>query len=172
METKTKITTLNQLLNHELVTLLGIEQKLIEVLPVWIDKTHNLILKNALRDYLYRVTHHADNLKKYLSSEIEVDFNKNEFFLSYYFSEVNWRLENSSSEILDAYLLSCVQIVNHVKISSYGTVAAWSELLELSDVSVMLHDASINEKHNDEKLNLLAQRDINIKAKIPFALME
>ncbi|CAM4260316.1 DUF892 family protein [Flavobacterium terrigena] len=172
METNTKITTLVQLLNHELVTLLGIEQKLMEFLPVWIDKTHNLMLKNSLRDYLYRVTHHADNLKNYLSSEIEEDFNKNEFFLSYYLSEVNWRLENCSSEILDAYLLSSIQTVNHIKISNYGTVATWSQLLELNDISLKLHDASINEKHIDEKLSLLAQRDINIKAKIPLALMQ
>ncbi len=172
MKTNKKNTTLNQLLNYELVTLLGIEQKLMEILPVWIDKTHNLMLKNSLRDYLYRVTHHADNLNNYLSSEIEEDFNKNEFFLSYYLSEVNWKLENCSSEILDAYLLSSIQIVNHIKISSYGAVAAWSQLLELNDISVKLHDACINEKHNDEKLSLLAQRDINNKANIPFALTE
>ena len=59
-----------------------------------------------------------------------------------------------------------------MKISYYGTVAAWSQLLELHENSVMLHDASINEKHYDERLGELARRNINNKARAPFAITQ
>lgn len=50
MKTKT-VTTLYHLLNDELSTLLSTEIRLTELLPAWIDKTHNLMFKNLLRDY-------------------------------------------------------------------------------------------------------------------------
>jgi ferritin-like metal-binding protein YciE len=171
METTT-INTLNQLLNEELSTLLGVELKLKEILPTWIDKTHHLLLKNLLRDYLYHVSRHADHLKDYSLSETEGIYHLPEKFVNYFISEVNQRIENCSYEILDAYLLASIQTVNHLKISHYGTVAAWSQLLELGETSLMLHDASINEKHYDERLGELARREINNKARAPYAIMQ
>ena len=166
------INTLNHLLNEELSTLLGVELKLKEILPKWIDKTHNLLLKNLLRDYLYQINRHADHLKNYSLSETEGIYDLPGKFANNFISEIDQRLQNCSPEILDAYLLASIQTINHMKISYYGTVAAWSQLLELHENSVMLHDASINEKHYDERLGELARRNINNKARAPFAITQ
>jgi ferritin-like metal-binding protein YciE len=171
METTT-ITSLNHLLNDELSTLLGVELKLKEMLPSWIDKTHNLMLKNLLRDYQYHVIRHIDNLKNYGLPETEGMYDQPEKFVNYYLDEIALKLKNCSSEILDAYLLASIQTVNHMKISCYGTATAWAQLLELRDISLLLHDAAINEKHIDEKLGELARRDVNNKARTPLAIMQ
>ncbi|UPT69891.1 MAG: DUF892 family protein [Flavobacterium sp. JAD_PAG50586_2] len=171
MKTKT-ITTLHHLLNDELSTLLCTEIRLTELLPAWIDKTHNLILKNLLRDYQHHVKHHADNLKTYGLPETEGMYDLPERFTDYYLSEITSKIEDCSPEILDAFLLASIQTVNHIKISCYGTAATWAQLLELQDISLLLHDAVINEKHTNERLGELARHDINSKALAPFAITQ
>ncbi len=171
METTT-ITTLNQLLNDELSTLYGIELRLKEMLPRWIDKTHHLILKNLLRDYLYHVNRHTENLLNCGITGSDTVNQVPEKFANYYLSDMTLKLENCNPEILDAYLLASIQTVNHMKLSCYGTAAAWAQLLELHDVSMLLQDASLNEKQCNERLGELAQRYINNKARAPFAIMQ
>lgn len=171
MKQKT-ITTLYHLLNDELTTLLSTEIRLTELLPAWIDKTHNLMLKNLLRDYLHHVKHHAEHLKAYGLPETESIYDLPEKFTDYYLSEIALQLEDCSQEILDAFLLAGIQTVNHIKISRYGAAATWAQLLELQDISLLLHDAVLNEKHTNERLGELARLEINNKARAPFAIAQ
>lgn len=171
METTT-INTLPHLLNDELSTLLSTEIRLKELLPGWIEKSHNLMLKNLLRDYHYHVKNQAENLKDYGLPESKGMYDLPEKFINYFLSEVSMKLENCSPEIFDAFLLASIQTVNHMKISCYGTAAAWAQLLEQQDITMTLHDSLITEKHTDERLGELARREINLKARAPFAISQ
>jgi ferritin-like metal-binding protein YciE len=76
----------------------------------------------------------------------------------------------SDTEVKDACLLACIQDINHYKISTYGTAAAFATDLGLDDAAVIFRELEINEKHIDDRLSQLAEHEINIKAKATLAL--
>jgi ferritin-like metal-binding protein YciE len=65
----------------------------------------------------------------------------------------------------DACLLSCIQNINHFKIGTYGTAAAFANALEMNKTAVIFHEFEINEKQIDDRLSQLAEFEINKKAK-------
>ena len=88
-----------------------------------------------------------------------------------FIEEANERLSNcTDAEVKDACLLASIQVINHFKISSYGTAAAFSNALGMEKAAAVFHEAEINEKQIDDRLSQLAQHEINIKAKAPIVL--
>jgi ferritin-like metal-binding protein YciE len=61
-------------------------------------------------------------------------------------------------------MLAAAQAVEHYEISRYGTLKAWAEKLELTDVAELLDETLEQEKATDEKLTELALSEINIAA--------
>jgi len=76
----------------------------------------------------------------------------------------------TDAEVRDACLLACIQSINHFKISTYGTAAAFAKALDMENQAVIFHEAEINEKQIDDRLSQLAEFEINVKAKAPIVL--
>jgi ferritin-like metal-binding protein YciE len=77
---------------------------------------------------------------------------------------------STDAQIKDAALLASIQIINHFKISTYGTAAAFSKALDNNKYASFFHDVDVNEKQIDYRLTQLAEKEINMSAKAPILL--
>jgi len=69
--------------------------------------------------------------------------------------------EDFEDAVMDACIIAAAQKAEHYEISSYGTMIAWAEALELTDVAGILNEILSEEKAADEKLSALAETGIN-----------
>ncbi len=76
----------------------------------------------------------------------------------------------ADAEVTDACLLASVQMINHFKISAYGTAAAFANTLGMDAAAIFFHKAEVHEKQIDDRLTQLAQYEINFRAKSPIVL--
>jgi ferritin-like metal-binding protein YciE len=73
-------------------------------------------------------------------------------------------------QVKDACLLASIQSINHYKISTYGTAAAFANTLGMEDQAAVFHQAEVKEKQIDVRLSQLAEHEINLKALAPLLL--
>ena len=71
----------------------------------------------------------------------------------------------SEHHVNEAALILAIQCICHFKIANYGTLAAFSKVLDKEDLFVFLTKSLEEEKEMDLKLSKLAIESINKKAK-------
>jgi ferritin-like metal-binding protein YciE len=173
MENNTPISTLHNLIDYDISRFMSAEVQLKNSLAEWINKANSLQLKNVLQRYLTFVQQHIEKLEDFFEQEKIGSLSLNNRVMQAYISETNEALGNCTHlEVKDACLLSCVQAINHFKISTYGTAAAFANALGMDKSAAVFHEAEINEKHIDDRLSQLAEHEVNIKAKSPIVLPE
>jgi ferritin-like metal-binding protein YciE len=69
--------------------------------------------------------------------------------------------EVEEGPVRDAMLIAAAQKVEHYEIASYGTLVALADKLRLDDAADILEDILDQEKLTDEKLNDIAEREVN-----------
>jgi len=74
-------------------------------------------------------------------------------------------MESNTPEVLEAALIASHQQMNHYKIASYGTAAAFAKTLGQYEVADILHKSLLEEKLIDEQLSKIATGKINFLAK-------
>jgi len=169
----TPISTLHNLIDYDISRFMSAEVQLKHSLAEWINKANSLQLKNVLQRYLTFVQQHLEKMEEFFEQEKIGSLSLNNRVMQAYITETNEKLENCTHlEVKDACLLSCVQAINHFKISTYGTAAAFANALGLDKSAAVFHEAEINEKHIDDRLSQLAEHEVNIKAKTPIVLPE
>jgi ferritin-like metal-binding protein YciE len=67
-------------------------------------------------------------------------------------------------QVLDAALIAAAQAVEHYEITRYGTLVAWAKQLGRDDCASILQQILDQEKATDEKLNVLAESQVNSRA--------
>ena len=175
METKKNesITTLQNLFNYDTRKFTSAEIQLKNCLPKWINKAGSLNLKTVLQKYLDYINQHLQKLENIFKEEKINSMSLTNHVMEAFIKEVEEKMSNCTDiEIKDACLLACIQTINHYKISTYGTAAAFAMALSKEKQAALFHDAELNEKQIDERLSQLAEHEINIKAKTPISLHE
>jgi ferritin-like metal-binding protein YciE len=71
---------------------------------------------------------------------------------------------NGSPSVKDAALIAAAQRVEHYEIAAYGTAKAFARRLRKDGVVQLLEQTLTEEKKADQKLNQLAETDVNIQA--------
>jgi ferritin-like metal-binding protein YciE len=69
--------------------------------------------------------------------------------------------EDMEDAVMDASIIAAAQRAEHYEIAAYGTVVAWAEALDLTDVAAVLTETLEEEKAADEKLSAMAEAGIN-----------
>jgi ferritin-like metal-binding protein YciE len=69
--------------------------------------------------------------------------------------------EDFDGPVMDAVIIASGQRAEHYEIAAYGTVIAWAEALELTEVAEVLTETLEEEKAADAKLSALAEAGIN-----------
>ncbi|HEY0678485.1 MAG TPA: DUF892 family protein [Chitinophagaceae bacterium] len=170
-ESNSRIITLHDLLDHDIQKFTSSEIQLKKSLSEWIAQTGSLPLKTVLQRYLDFVQLHVNNLEQACEQGKITSMNTSNRIMKAFIDDTNERLaECSDPEVKDACLLACIQIINHFKISTYGTAAAFAKALALDEMATIFHDAELNEKQIDQRLSRLAEHEINMRAKAPIVL--
>jgi ferritin-like metal-binding protein YciE len=73
--------------------------------------------------------------------------------------------EDADPDVLDAGLIAAAQRVEHYEISAYGTARSYARMLGDEKAASLLNETLEEENETDEKLNRLAEGQINIRAR-------
>ena len=166
-KTLRSIVSLNDLLALEANRIMQGEKELIQALPAWIHRVTSSQLRDILTQYQTYIEHHAEEMTHYFIKQPETSVGKNRVMRAL-IDDTNEKLRRcADSEIYDACLLAAVQEVNHYKISIYGTVTAFFNVLGQRETASIFLRAEKDEKRIDEQLSFQAQTDINELAKAP-----
>ena len=165
------ITTLHNLLDYDSGKIASAEIQLRTSLPQWIYNANSLQLKTVLQKYHDLIEQHIKKMETFIDEEKASSFGTINRVMAVFIEEANERLANcTDAEIKDASLLASIQVINHFKISCYGTASAFSNALGMKKIAAAFHEAEMNEKQIDERLSQLAEHEVNIKAKAPIVL--
>lgn len=162
------ITTLHHLLNYEARKFTSAEVLLKNSLDGWINRSSSAMLKTVLQKYLLLVEEHIDKLQLFFDAEHITALSTTNRIMHAFIAETTDKLAHcTDAEVQDACMLSCIQAINHFKISMYGTAAAYANTLGMPKYAALFHEAEVNEKQIDDRLSELAEHEINSKAKAP-----
>jgi len=166
-----KVTTLHDLLDYDAGKFTSAEAQLIKSLTEWINMAGSLKLKTVLQKYRDFVQQHIQNLEDFFDAEKINAISMSNRVMHAFIEELNEKLSNcTDAEIKDACLLAGIQVINHFKISMYGTAAAFANTLDMEKQAALFHAAEINEKQIDDRLSQLAEFEINKNARAPVVL--
>ncbi|HEX5027142.1 MAG TPA: DUF892 family protein [Agriterribacter sp.] len=163
------ISTLQQLLNYEASKFTIAEIQLKRNLEEWIIQAGSLPLKTVLQKYFGFVQQHVQKLETFMEEEKINSLSIADRVMKAFVEDANEKMSCcADAEVKDACLLACIQVINHFKISIYGTAGAFAKELDLEKAAAVFHEMEINEKHIDDRLSQLAEYEINKKARAPI----
>ena len=170
-ENNPTITNLHHLLDYDARRFTSAEIHLRNQLPIWRDQSNSLKLKTVLQKYFDFIELHINKLEEFFVDENISSLSLSNRIMKAIIEETNEKLSICTDpEVKDACLLAGIQSINHFKISTYGTAAAFAKSLGMEKYAVVFHEAEVNEKQIDDRLTQLAEYEINIKANAPFVL--
>ncbi|WP_439698624.1 ferritin-like domain-containing protein [Mucilaginibacter sp. AW1-7] len=173
METTSTIATLRQLLDHQTGKFTNGELQLQKNLPVWINDTGSVQLRQVLQKYLDQLNVHIQQMDAFILEAQIISANRADPVMQSLTDETNEILGICRDiQVRDACLLACIQVINHYKISAYGTAAAFAGDLDLEKAAAIFYQMEINEKNIDDRLTQLAKYEINKEAKSPIQIPE
>jgi ferritin-like metal-binding protein YciE len=165
------ITTLHNLLDYDASKFIGAEIQLKNNLGGWINAASSIKLKTVLQKYLDFVQQHLEKMNTFFEEEKIDSLSASSRVMQAFIEEANEKLLNcTDAEVKDACLLASIQAINHFKISTYGTAAAFANALSMEKQAAVFHEAEVKEKQIDDRLSQLAEHEINSKARSPIVL--
>ena len=167
-----------KIVNHTIVSLrdmlvldgekiVDVENNIVNVLPAWISKIGSKVLKEELEHYLIDVRAHQKDLINYNKNNNSMVKEDHSTIVKAYITETNNKLSAcADARIADACLINAIQAINHYKINIYGTLAAYADSLGQKNAAEIYHNAMIDEKVADMRLSNIAERNVNVFAKV------
>jgi ferritin-like metal-binding protein YciE len=170
-ENNKTINTLQDLLDYNAGRFTSGEIQLKKSLTEWIKRAASLQLKTVLEKYYDFVEQHVQKMESFFEDEKVLSLSLHNRLMQAFIEDVNEALSKcSDGEVKDACLVAGLQSINHLKISEYGTAAAFANTLDMEKQAAIFHEAEINEKQIDDRLSQLAAHEINPKAKAPILI--
>lgn len=157
---------LNELFEHQLKDLYSAEDQLTKALPKMVKNAKDTKLKKAFEDHLEETKEHKKRLKE-ICDDLDIDpsgetckamkglIKEAEDFLD----------EVKDDDVKNAGMIAEAQRVEHYEISGYGTAVRYAKELGHDDVAKKLQKTLDEEYNADKKLNDLAEKRLNDKAK-------
>lgn len=168
-ENMAKITTLQHLLDYDARKFTSAEIELKKSLQNWMNEVESIKLKQVLQRYDEIISQHIQKMESFLEQEKINSLSVGSRIMKAFIEEANEKNNTcSESAVKDACLLAAIQVINHFKISMYGTAAAFARALGMEKQAEIFHEAEVNEKQIDDRLSQLAEHEVNIKAKSPL----
>lgn len=157
---------LEELFEHQLKDLYSAEDQLTKALPKMVKNATDEKLKKAFEDHLEETKQHKSRLEE-ICDELDIDptgetckamkglIKEAESFME----------EVKDKEVLDAGMIAEAQRVEHYEISGYGTAVRYAKELGHDDIAKKLKKTLDEEYGADDKLNDIAEKRLNRKAK-------
>jgi ferritin-like metal-binding protein YciE len=160
-----EIQTFHDLFVYKIQSIYDAVNQIIEAIPTMIDLASSQDLKNILVKHLKETDRQKEKLEK-LSDDMEIDLEGTSSLAMEGILDDAMELlqDNEPSPIADAALIAAAQVIEHYKISSYGSAAEWAEQMQHMEAQKVLAELLEEEKNADKALSQLAESRINKQA--------
>ncbi|HEX8031799.1 MAG TPA: ferritin-like domain-containing protein [Vicinamibacterales bacterium] len=153
---------LREALVDEVRDMYNAEKQIVKALPKIIKAVSADELRDALESHLEETHGQVSRLERVFEMLDEKPRGKHCAGMAGILEEGSDKLEEDAEPaVMDASLIAASQRVEHYEITAYGTMIAWAEALDLTDVAQLLEESLAEEKAADEKLSAIAESGIN-----------
>jgi ferritin-like metal-binding protein YciE len=154
--------TLRDSLVDEVKDMYNAEKQLTKALPKLAKAANSDELRTALENHLEETQNQVTKLERVFELLDETIRGKHCAGMAGIIEEGADVLEEDFEDaVMDAAIIAAAQKTEHYEIGSYGTMIAWAEALELTEVAGILKEILDEEKAADEKLSAIAESGIN-----------
>lgn len=159
-------TSLDHLLAAELSDLYSAETQLIEALPKIAEMAQSPELKRVIQKHLEETQGQVQRLEQAFQLLGQDREDKTCAAMKAILKESQQLMAKASTpELKDVVIIGGAQRVEHYEIAGYGTLAAWADRIDRSDIAELLRQ-TLNEEYNaDESLTAIAEHRVNPEAK-------
>jgi ferritin-like metal-binding protein YciE len=159
------IHSMHDLFVHTLKDIHYAEKQIVKALPSMVDKSTDAGLKQGFADHLAETRNHVTRLEEVFQLLDEPIKSVSCPAIDGIIKEANEIAGDiEDKDVLDAALIMAAQAVEHYEITRYGTLVAWAQQLGRDDAAELLQQTLDEEKAADQKLTMLAERNINAEA--------
>ena len=161
-----KIENLQELFIDELQDLYDCESRIIEALPKMAEKASAPELRSAFEQHLRETEQQRRRLDQIFDQLPDADRKGSTCKgIKGIIDEGESLMKDAKDpDVRDAGMIASAQRVEHYEISAYGTARTYATLLGRTQWAQYLQQTLDEEKHADQKLNMLAE-SINLEAK-------
>ena len=160
-----KLTSLEDLLVHELQDIYNAEGQILKALPRMIKAASHPELKSAFEEHRLQTEGQVERLEQaFKLLGIPAKGKKCEGMAGLIEEGRKLLEEDADPAVLDAALIAAAQKVEHYEIASYGCVCTYAEMLGHDEVHELLGQTLDEEEETDQRLSALAESVINLSA--------
>ena len=160
-----KLSSLDDLLVHELQDIYHAEGQILKALPKMTKAASNSDLKAAFEEHRVQTEGQVKRLEEVFKLlGLPAKGKKCEGMAGLIEEGKKTMEEDAEPEVLDAALIAAAQKVEHYEIASYGCVCTYAEMLGLDEIHDLLGQTLEEEEATDQRLTALAESVINIDA--------
>ncbi|MGI9039792.1 MAG: ferritin-like domain-containing protein [Gemmatimonadales bacterium] len=160
-----KLSSLDDLLVHELQDIYHAEGQIIKALPKMAKAATHPELKTAFEEHRAQTEGHVERLEQVFNLlGVPAKARKCDGMAGLLEEGKKTMAEDMEPAVLDAALIASAQKVEHYEIASYGCVCTYAEMLGYDQVHDLLGQTLDEEETTDERLTALAETVINPNA--------
>ena len=154
-----EMTSLNDLLIHQLQDLYDAEHKITEALPKLAGSVEATMLKKAFEQHLSQTRDHIQRLEKCFNLLGETPQRIPCKGIDGLLAEGDELIkEKGSIDALEAGLIAAAQKVEHYEMAAYGSARTWARQLRQKEVADLLQKTLDEEGDTDKKLTEIAMK--------------
>jgi ferritin-like metal-binding protein YciE len=163
--TMAKLSSLDDLLVHELQDIYHAEGQILKALPKMAKAVTNLDLKKAFEEHRVQTEGHVRRLEEVFKLlGLPAKGKKCEGMAGLIEEGKTIMEQDAEPAVLDAALIAAAQKVEHYEIAAYGCVCTYAEMLGHDQVHELLGQNLDEEETSDQRLTALAETVINPEA--------
>lgn len=157
--------SLQDLFVHQLEDIYDAEKRLTSALPKMRDSAHSSDLKSTFDEHIKETENHIARLDKVFEGMGMRPQRENCQAMTGLIQEGEEMVQSKGDESAhDAALIAAAQRVEHYEIAAYGTARSLADRLDQPELAKQLDATLAEEKSADEKLNKLAEKQVNKEA--------
>lgn len=163
--TSHEFNSLNDLFLDQIQDLYDAEQRITNALPKMVEAAHSAALKQAFQSHLRETEGHVARLEN-VFRQIGADTKRETCLAMKGIIEEGEQMVKAKGnpDVKDAALIAAAQRVEHYEMAGYGTARTFALRLGRRDVADILQQTLQEEKAADEKLNRIAESQVNTQA--------
>jgi ferritin-like metal-binding protein YciE len=157
--------SLHDLLLEQLRDLHSAETQLVKALPKLVEKITTPTLREAVNAHYGETQGHVTRLDRIFNGLAEKATGEKCKGMEGLIDECDDVAgEHGSDYVRDAGIIASAQRVEHYEIAAYGCAISFARLLGHQDIVTLLEETLAEEKAADEKLNAIAEEEVNQQA--------
>jgi len=157
--------SLETLFIDQLQDLYDAEQRLVKALPKMAEAAHDSTLKSAFQQHLNETKNQITRLERVFQLMGREAEGKTCAAMKGLIEEGEEAISaKGDPDVKDAALIAAAQRVEHYEMAGYGTARTFAQRVGRQDVARLLQETLNEEKATDEKLNRIAEQQVNVQA--------